>query len=133
MRSKPPSAVVGAVMLYTLSFLLGYVRIVIKSGWPTRPTGWMALVIFTAIVLLIARALYRGRNWLRIVSLCLTAFGIAYMPWSLAAISNAPEKAIHVTQGVLQAAAAILLLTPAARGWFRPNNSSKPTPLRGAA
>ncbi len=132
-RSKPPTLVATAVCLYTLSFLMGYIRIVMRSGWPGRPTAWMALFIFGVIVYLIARTLYRGCNWLRVVSLCCTAFGIAYLPWSLAAIPDVPQRVIHVTQGIAQVAASILLLTPTARSWFRPGNSSRPTQLRGAA
>ena len=133
MKPTPPLATKLAVLLLALSFLAGLVRIIIDGNLLKPSTAWLWLAAIAALMTLILYSLWKGLNWLRWLSVVSIALGMAALPWSLAEIGQNWQKSIYVAQGILQTAAVVLLFLPSSRRWFRPNNSFKPTPLRGAA
>jgi hypothetical protein len=126
---KPPASVVSAIVLVATSFALGPISVLATAPQTfTTAIGLLVALFSLALAFAILRALYVGRNWVRWICLVLVAATVAYLPWSLANASS-----LDLSQTALQAVAAILLLLPASNRWYGPNNSSKPTPLRGAA
>jgi hypothetical protein len=91
------------------------------------------MFLVLALIYIYLRALYRGRNWVRWLSVAFTVAGILYLPSTLHAETAFWAKGIYVVQALLTGTATILVLLPASGRWYRPNNSSKPNPLRGSA
>ena len=122
---NPPKTIIVAVWLLVLSYILGYTRFLITKGWFTSVVSVLATLLFFALVYVITRALYKGRNWVRWLFVAFITAGILYLPWSLAGIAVPWERGVYLAQGVMQFIAAILLVLPGSNRWYRPNPSFK--------
>jgi hypothetical protein len=131
-KVKPPIFVAVAVWLLVASFLLGYLQVVLNKDWHFKSNPLISITLITLFVFLIARGLYRGRNWLRWLSVALISIGIVTAPWALEQ-RDYWGQITYITQCVMQGLAVFLLLLPPSGKWFRSNNSFKPKPLRGSA
>ena len=131
MERKPPRPTQIAVALLGASFAAGLARIVIDGNLLRSSTSWLWIAGYAALISLLLYFLWRGKNWLRWLSTIFIVVGMAVLPWSLAEIGPFWQKVIYAGQGVLQTVAVILMFFPSSRAWFRPNNSFKPSPLRG--
>jgi len=127
MDRTPPLATRIAVLLLGVSFAAGFARIVIDGSMLRLDTALIWIAGCAVLISLLLHGLWTGKNWLRWLSAILIALGMAFLPWTLAEITPAWQKGIYATQGILQAIAAILLFLPSSKGWFRPDNSFKPT------
>jgi multisubunit Na+/H+ antiporter MnhB subunit len=126
---KPPVSVVSAVALIALSFALGPLTVLASSPkFFTTAIGLLVALFSLVLSIAILRALYVGRNWVRWICVFLVATTVVYLPWSFH-----DSSALDLSQTALQAIATILLLLPASNGWYGPNKSFKPKPLRGSA
>jgi hypothetical protein len=133
-KSPPPLAVLIAACLYALLGVFTAIRIfAFGGGLPSSVGAWTAWVLAFAYFLLVAGLLLRRRNWVRWWATALAAIALVVSPWEFAKADSFGEQLIYMLQLAINAVLAALLFTPAARRWFRPNNSFKPTPLRGAA
>lgn len=118
--NKPPRAVVVACTLFGASFLFAVVRSVSAGGWNNPAPRAIGILILVALTSAVVFDLYRGVNWLRWLIVCGVVLGLLLLPWSLGSIANSTERFIHVCQGILQGAGAVLLVRPSASTWFRP-------------
>ncbi|GAB1597172.1 hypothetical protein [Lysobacter claricitrinus] len=132
---KRPPTLIAAVLLLAATHIYGITELaqVISTGnlgvAPMLPSA-VAAVVYLALLGLVVMV-WLGRDWARFI--CAVA-------GFLAVLTNAPHLASFDGSAVMwffaKAAAVALLYVPPTNRWFRwsgPNNSSKPTPLRGAA
>jgi hypothetical protein len=125
----PPRSVKASVAIHAASFTLGFGHTFATKGLPDSAGRVFAWILVLSVIYFYLRAIYRGRNWVRWLSICLTALGLITLPWSLPATG----KWIYITQEIMLLVSSILILLPASSRWYRPNNSFKPKPLRGSA
>jgi hypothetical protein len=130
-----PKSLIVAVVLLAGAHVFGIAQLVsaIRNGLldiaPALPSAITAAVY--ALLLGLLALLWLGRHWARFV--CAVAAFLALLINAL----HLPSLSAAATAWFFGKAVALTLLyVPASNRWFRavgPNNSSKPTPLRGAA
>ncbi|WP_157475478.1 hypothetical protein [Lysobacter sp. Root494] len=129
LTTAPPRVVMASVAIHAASFALGFGHTFVTKGLPDSAGRIFAWLVVFSIIYFYLRAIYLGSNWIRWLSIFLTALGIIALPWSLPTTG----KAIYITQEIMVIVSCILLLLPSSARWYRPNNSFKPKPLRGSA
>jgi hypothetical protein len=130
-----PKSLIFAVVLLAGAHVFGIAQLVsaIRNGLleiaPAIPSAITAAVY--ALLLGLLALLWLGRDWARFVCAVAAFFAL---------LTNSPYlpslSAAATTWFIAKAVGLALLYVPASNRWFRsagPNNSSKPTPLRGAA
>ena len=129
----PPMPVFIAAWLYVIYALLVPLRIWLMSGAPDSLGAALAWLIPVAYFLFLAMAIYKRRRWARWWILAITGLALVFVPFVELKIPSGPEFIVFSCQSFAGLAVPALLLLPASRQWFRPNNSFKPKPLRGSA
>lgn len=130
--AKPPVTVFLAVCLHTASYTLGFVRMFVATGFRHPAITYVTWLLVVAIVFVYLKALYKGRNWVRWLSVVLATIGVLYMSRAFELLVTPWARYTYFVQAILVSAAAILVLLPASNKWYRPNHSPKPTQLRDA-
>ena len=133
MRMKLPKSVLIAVLLLAMAHAAGLWEMIAISHTLGVPL-WMpyiVLVICYSFIALLLTMLLRGKRWARTTYTALAAFGL------LATLTHATGiSTLGLTVLATKIVAVVLLYVSASNQWFNrdgPNNSFKPTPLRGAA
>lgn len=124
----PPRTVKTSVAIHACSYALGFMYAFATKGLPDSIGAVVAWLFAFTVIYFYLRAIYRGRNLVRWLSIGLTIFGTVALPWSLADIPTTVAKTIYVIQDILLLTAGILLLVPASSQWFRPDRSCKDSP-----
>lgn len=133
MQPGRPISVVIAVWLLGSTYVCGVLNALIKVGLPQSALSYVGLLIVFPLVGGLLLAVYFRRNWARWITVIWMAVVIILLPGNISRMADAFDRVFYSAQGVLQVAAVILLLLPAAGRWYRPNNSFKRKPLRGSA
>lgn len=111
--NRPPVVVIMAIVCLALSYCIWLIPLVARK--PSEP--W-ALVGACSVSFLTLYALYRGWKLVRLMTVLMPLTG----PWSLIATARDWDSTVLTSSGfavtVLQIAAAVLLLMPAANHWF---------------
>lgn len=118
-----PRPVSTSIWLHAVSYFIGFAQVSFTKGLPDSATKLVVWLFVLIVIYAYLRGIYSGRNWVRWLSVVLTACGTVVIPWHLPGISNFSGKAVYLTQCALLIAAAILLFVPASRAWYRPNKS----------
>ena len=130
-----PVALIVAVALLVATHIYGAAEPIelIRAGnlgvSPLLPSAVLLatyLVLFALVVLV-----WRGKDWARLLCAVLAILALLTSAPHLAAFG-----ALAIGWFAAKALAVVLFYVPPTNRWFRsarPNNSSKPTPLRGAA
>ena len=133
MRMKLPKSILIAVLLLTMAHAAGLWEMIAISRTLGVPL-WMpyiSLVICYSFIALLLAMMLRGKRWARTTYTALAIFGF------LATLNHATGiSTLGLAVLAAKIVAIILLYISASNQWFNrdgPNNSSKPTPLRGAA
>ena len=133
MRVKPPKSILIATLLLALVHAAGLWEMLGISKNLGVPL-WMPYLTLTFCYFFIALLLVmmlRSKRWARTTYTTLAAFGL------IATLAHAPGiSTLGLTVLATKIIGVILLYVSASNQWFNrdgPNNSSKPTPLRGAA
>ena len=130
---RRPLAVKLAAAAVACSFLAGYTKFLfIKVPTTGLTTGIAFAIVFGLGALLLAAVLSRI-NWARWIVAVLLSANLALILFAIWRISLSAVKLVLLAQAFFQLAALVLMFLPQSAKWYRPNNSSKPTPLRGAA
>ncbi|WP_457098145.1 hypothetical protein [Lysobacter sp. P5_B9] len=95
-------------------------------------TGIAFATVFALGALLIAAILSRI-NWARWTVAALLGANLALILFAAGRISLSALKLALLAQAFFYLAALVLMFLPQSARWYRPNNSSKPKPLRGSA
>lgn len=128
-----PISVVVSVWLLGGSYVGGVLNALIKVGLPHSALSYVGMLIIVILFASLLLAVYRRKNWARWITVIWMAFVIILLPDSISRIAEPFDRVFYSAQGVLMLTAVILLLLPATGRWYRPNNPSKPKPLRGSA
>ena len=128
-----PVAVKVAASLLAISLSIGLINGVMNDRVAMDAAGIIALAIALAFFVGGVLAVLARRNWLRWLVILVTAFGLAFAPWSVASMTSRADQLIYVLQAAMQLAMLLLMLLPQSARWYRSNNSFKPKPLRGSA
>ena len=131
-HSTRPATVAIAAWLFGISYAVGLIIAITKVGIPRTSPIIMGLLLGLFVSAGMLLAICSRRNWGRWLVVILIALNVLVLPDLISRNADA-QKVLYAAQGVLQLASAILLLMPASNRWYRPNNSSKPKPLRGSA
>ena len=132
-QSSRPIEVAIAVALSAVACTAGFAYLIAKRGAAVGLGSLVVWCVCASIVAWYLASIWRGRRWAWRTQMFFGAYGLITGPWRLAHVPPASTFWLYVSQLALCAVATLLLVLPRARAWFRPNNSSKPTPLRGAA
>jgi len=130
---KLPKSILIATLLLAMVHAAGLWKMIGISKTLGVPP-WMPYITLAVCYLFIALLLVmmlRGKRWARTTYMAIAAFGLLATLAHATGISNL-GLAVLATKIV----AVILLYVSASNQWFNrdgPNNSFKPTPLRGAA
>ena len=133
MRMKLPKSVLIAVLLLAMAHAAGLWEMIAISHTLGVPLWmpYMALAICYSSIVLFLAMMILGKRWARTTYTALAAFGF------LATLAHATGiSTIGLTVLATKVVAVILLYVSASNQWFNrddPNNSFKPTTLRGAA
>jgi hypothetical protein len=125
-RLRPPAAVVMAVALYIVRFVLAPVTVDLwlvldrwmRTGSIRWNVRWLVLdVIVTGLFLAVGYGLWRGRNGARVLTSVIVA---AALVSGISQVWQVPAVWLFwpVGQMTLAAVTAVLLFVPTARGWF---------------
>ena len=131
--ARRPAVVNAAATTLLVAFALGLAKLMLFTPSPWTPGLIIGYFLVGGIAWLHVLAVRSRRNWARWVVICLFALGIAVAPWAFKDLTSDVDRGVYLVQALLQAITVVLMLLPSAGRWYRPNNSSKPTPLRGAA
>ncbi len=115
----PPRTVTASVALHACSYVLGFAHTFVTGGLPDTVIAVVLLLLVSAVIYVYLRALYRGNNVIRWLSITLSTLGVMALPWSLADIPTVSGKVVYVIQGVLIAVASALLLVRSSSKWYR--------------
>lgn len=128
-----PVAVKVAASLLAISLSIGLINGVINDRVAMDAAGIIGLIIALAFFVGGVLAVLARRNWPRWLIILITAFGLAFSPWSVASMTSRTDQFIYVLQAVMQLTMLLLMLLPQSARWYRSNNSFKPKPFRGSA
>ncbi|GAB1597153.1 hypothetical protein PAGU2638_28330 [Lysobacter sp. PAGU 2638] len=98
--------------------------------------GWLLWVAIGFVIFfssIAASAVMFRLRWARWLLGALTALNVCAAPAAVFHTSAPLIRLALAAQAVLGLGVLLLIFLPASLRWYRPNNSSKPTPLRGAA
>jgi hypothetical protein len=130
---RQPVSVKLAAAFIVCSFLSGHAKFFfINTPTTGVATGLAFALVFCIAALLVAAVLSR-LNWARWVVAVLLVANVAFFPFAIGHASLSALRIILVLQSVFQLAALVPMFLPPSAKWYRPNNSSKPKPLRGSA
>jgi len=131
-HSTRPTTVAIAAWLFGVSYVVGLTIALTNVGIPRTPPIILGLLLGLFVSAGILLSICSRRNWARWLAVILIALNVLVIPDLISRSADA-IKILYAAQGLLQLASAILILVPASNRWYRPNNSFKPNPLRGAA
>ena len=132
--AKRPRAVLIAACLVLLSVSVGFVDGVIQEDTLSGIDGWIMLAINVVVLglsIAIPSLLFWRLNWARWLNIVVIGLSVAVTPWAIDESATNVEMILDATLAVTDLTAVILLLLPSSARWYRPNNSFKPSPLRG--
>ncbi len=115
----PPRTVRASVAVHACSYVLGFAHAFVTGGLPDTVIAVVLWLLVCAVIYVYLRALYRGNNVIRWLSIALSTIGVMALPWSLAGIPTVSGKVVYVIQGVLIAVAGVLLLVRSSSQWYR--------------
>lgn len=128
----PPKPIIAAVVILSVSLLLGAISWVEMVNWRTG-FSFAVILVVVSILIYFLRALYRGRDgarWALVVTVLIALFG---------AFNHGPpydplwEQTRFWMQNVAYVAATVLVFLPASNAWFRrnkpPKSESKSPPI----
>src|SRR5688500_9963176 len=117
MQPDRPISVVIAVWLLGITYVGGVLNALIKVGLPHSALSYVGLLIVFLLVGGLLLAAYFRKNWARWITVIWMAFVIILLPGNISRMAEAFDRVFYSVQGVLQVAAVILLLLPAAGRW----------------
>ena len=120
--SKAPPPVTTATVCMGISIGAGLAKAAIFTAHWERPATMLGFPLVCLILLLLLRALYRGRRWAFWCVVPITALGLYYAPDSVAKMASKTDQVMFIVQAVLQAVAVICLILPSSRQWFFPKS-----------
>jgi hypothetical protein len=124
---RPRSVTIAFALLWG-SILMGMPvavwRVMTMGGVSPLTVLGIFLVVYGIVFALcfwLFGSLRKGKNWARITILVITALYVAMQPLALQITLSGPlpEAVVRISQLLLWIAAAVLLLTPASRAWYR--------------
>jgi hypothetical protein len=120
--AERPRQIVHATALLWISFVIGMASAWVQSQTNPEPLPPLAMVALLAFALtlsiVINVAVWRGRNWARILYAILTVIAIVSLPFDLAT-SSGVSIAMDAIAYVLDAVIVFLLFTKPGSLWFR--------------
>lgn len=128
-----PKAVEFSVFANAAVCAAGIIKLFVTKGGVASATALCVWAIFSWLVFLLLRSIWRGRKWTWWLIVILTAIGLALLPWTT---SDMPTdfygRILYIAQGVIGTIATLLLLPRKSREWFGLGNSFNSTTLRDA-
>jgi len=122
---QPPTAVRAGALVALGAFCVACINTFRKFTVATSivPTGVFAsyLIVGSAAWLCLLAAIYRGHNWARIVFIIAATLAVLSIPfgWRAASVLDHVTLAVNGTQTFANVVAAVLLMLPQSRRWFR--------------
>ena len=119
-RPSPPASVAVSAWLLMGYGILSLLRIwLFGRGLPSSLAGIATWALALMCFALLARAIYRGRNEARWLVTALVAGAVVLLPIYKPGLPSGPHLGLYILQFIMPIAAAALLFTPGARGWFQ--------------
>jgi hypothetical protein len=128
-RGERPKEVHQAIRLLWIGFVLGIVGIFLQPMKTNAPAQWIGILIGGAIAFgiwaWVIVKIANGRNWARILFIVLAIIGLVFsafsLPFTLPIYKARPLSGVLAAVNlVLEVSTLYLLLTTAARTWFKP-------------
>jgi hypothetical protein len=117
-NENPPLPVAIAVWIMGISYLLGLVLFEASTKVTiARPARESVASIVALLIFLLLRAVYRGRQWARVVFIGIQV--VAFLGVTTKFAERAPlEMARVIVQVLIEITACVLLILPIANKWF---------------
>ena len=126
-KARPPAAIVWAAWLHVFYAALYLFRIALRGELPSSifaPVIWLLVVMY---FLVLGRAVYRGRNWVRWWILVITVLSLIANFFANQLVPTGTGYVVFIAQWVIFLIVPALLLLPSSRLWFRSNYAIKGT------
>jgi hypothetical protein len=117
-RARIPGRVQLAIYLVAISCLTALVRAILMKDWAQPISAIIGLAVLAELCALWIYGLYRGKNWIRWITVLFFVIHFAVTPWALAIFHDTRQVAMYWLQCLSGVLAAILLCMPIARQWF---------------
>lgn len=115
--AQRPRIVVVAVACLAISLVMAPITWIFTARWDL-PSAWVIFFGICGLLWLNVTALYRGRNWVRWLNLCLIVIGLVSVFEGYAIQRTLIGKIRYLSQTVLQAITLVCLLLPASGQWY---------------
>jgi len=108
-----------AGILVATSFALSVIRLYLIPDWSSPLPPFIASLLFLSIGWGVTSSIRKARNWVRWIIIVFGLICLFDLPRTLANIPSGLTETIEALQTVLLVVAAILLVLPSSRHWFR--------------
>lgn len=115
--AQRPRVVVVAVACLAISLAMAPITWIFTARWDL-PSAWAIFFGICGLLWLNVTALYRGRNWVRWLNLCLIAVGLVDVFEGYAIRHTLISKVRYLSQMVLLTITLVCLLLPASGEWY---------------
>ena len=132
--TKRPRSILVAACLLLLSVSVSFVYGVVQEDTLSDIDDWIIRVVTVVAVgfsFAMPSLLFWRLNWARWLNIVVIALSLAITPWAIDESATNVEMILFSILTATDFSAMILLLLPSSARWYRPNNSFKPSPLRG--
>ena len=125
-KMRPPTAIVWASWLHVFYAALYLFRIALRG----EPSSILAPIVWVLVVmyfLVLGRAVYRGRNWVRWWIFAVTILSLISNFYVNVLVPTGIGYVTFIAQWVIFLIVPAILLLPSSRRWFRSNYAIKVT------
>ena len=120
LQAKPPAPVLTVVLLIAISCALALVRFLALFGGYKSGAAVAGQFMIFFVAYLVGRALYKGRNWVRIFVISVIVVGLLLIPFlPVPPLPTTWERMLYGIQGLIQICMVVLLLLPSSRRWYK--------------
>ena len=118
-RLRVPRLVAVALCLMGADFMLAIVRSILVHDWSRPVAAALGVAVLASVCSLWIYGLWRRSTWLWWVTVILGVVGSVLAPWGAHRLHETTQVVFYWCQFVLSASAALFLLLPTSREWYK--------------